>query len=154
MLTAPGVSFALVTEVMGWKLRPVPALEETNRLGRTQCLPAVAPWTLLLPSVGTLPTFSATHRSAGVGSVAALSLLFCPSTPWILHSTHSRTSGQREPLLGVWGLAGWWIKPNKGKTPGPPSSSAGTCIRPPLTVGLPVWPRPLPPVLGFQTPCS
>lgn len=57
--------------------------------------------------------------------------------------THSRTSGQRaqrEPLLGVWGLGGWWscdwLKPNKGKTPRPPSSSAGTCLRPPLIVGL------------------
>lgn len=62
-------------------VRPVPALEDTSRLGRSQCLPAVAPWTLLLPSVGTLPTFSATHRSAGVGLVAALSLLFAQALP-------------------------------------------------------------------------
>ena len=43
-------------------------------------------------------------------------------------------------MLGVWGLPGWWsrdwLKPNKGKSPGPPSSSTGTCLRPLLTVGL------------------
>lgn len=45
----------------------MPALEESSRRGRSQCLPAIAPWTLLSPSVGTLPAFSTTHRSAGVG---------------------------------------------------------------------------------------
>lgn len=114
-----------------------------------------APWTLH----GRHPAQPATlpPGSVGVGLVPAVRLSFCPDRSHVLHSTPSRTSGQRaqrEALFGVQGSSRGALQDGGG------SKLITSDLLQAAVVGSSPrdGPYPLPPVLpaatlGFWTPC-
>lgn len=139
-------------------VRPMPALEESDCLGRSQCLPAVTPWTLLSPSVGTLPCLQHHPQVCRSGVVAALSLLFAQALPGFFTRPVPGLLGRENHCLGFGALqdggAVTGLNQTRRRAQGLQAHQLGLASGRRSQWASRVWLRPLPPVLGFQTPCS